>query len=190
MIDFDFNPSIKALNKQLEKLEAALQDKGQKAGMRAAAAPLKKAMKVHAPSRTGRVKKSITHQLISGRKRKNLEVMVGKGQVDKVTLTDAQYALMVGPNRKVAGINPSYYAHITEFGAKAHTITVRKKNQGKTLRMSRTSSTQSNFFFAKGAVSHPGLSGMGWMAKSHDSAASQINSGFYSGLKKYLDKHA
>ncbi|AIY65196.1 HK97 gp10 family phage protein [Pseudoalteromonas piratica] len=188
MIDFEFNPSIAALNKELDKLENGLKTKAIRAGLRTASAPVKKQMKADAPDRTGRLSKSIGHQTLSGKRKQNALLLVGKGQKDTTKLEEEQYAIIVGPNRKVAGINPSYYAHILEFGARSHSISVRKKNHGKTMRISKAGSSSTSFYFAKGSVSHPGIKATGWMAKAHDAAANDINAGFYKGLSRYLDR--
>ncbi len=76
-----------------------------------------------------------------------------------------------------------------EFGVKAHEIKVRKKNKGKSLRLSKSSGSQTNFYFAKGSVSHPGITAKGWMGRAHELSSSKIESSFYTGLSKYLDKH-
>jgi HK97 gp10 family phage protein len=188
MIDFDFNPSIAALNKELDKLEDGLKTKAVRAGLSKSAAPLKKKMKADAPDRTGRLSKSIGHQTLSGKRKQNALLLVGKGQKDSTKLAEDQYAIIVGPNRKVRGVNPSYYAHILEFGARSHSISIRKKNLGKAMRMSKTTSNSSSFFFAKGSVSHPGIKAQGWMARAHDAATNDINTGFYTGLSRYLDR--
>jgi HK97 gp10 family phage protein len=188
MIDFDFDPSVKKLVSELEKLETDLQNKAQKAGLRRAALPIKQQMKQNAPSRTGRLKKSITHNVLSGKRKETAYMLAGKGQKESTKLNEGQHALIVGPNRKVKGINPSYYGHILEFGAKNHQIQIRKKNKGKTLRMYATSGGVSNFFYSKGKVNHPGVNGLGWMSKSHDQAASKVQTHFYQGLSRYLDK--
>lgn len=188
MIDFDFDPSVKKLVSELEKLEADLQNKAQKAGLRRAALPIKKQMRQNAPSRSGRLKKSITHNVLSGERRETAYMLAGKGQKETTKLDANQNALVVGPNRKVKGINPSYYGHMLEFGTKAHTIQLRKKNSRKAMRMSSTAGGFTNFFFSKGKVNHTGVKATGWMAKSNDQAASKIQTNFYQGLSRYLDK--
>ncbi len=188
MIDFDFSPSSEELISQLYKLEQSLQKKAVKAGLRRAALPLKQQMKQNSPSRTGRLEKAVTHNLLSGKRRDKAYMLSGKGLKESTQLRDDEHALIVGPNRKIKGINPSYYGHILEFGAKSHTIQVRKKNKGKTLRMAKTSGNASNFFFSKGKVSHPGLSGIGWMSRAHEQASTQIQNAFYQGLSRHLDK--
>ena len=69
MISPNFSPDVAALNDQLLRLEQKLKDKAVKAGLSYAARPVKKAMRANAPVRSGRLKRGVTHNRLSGNKK-------------------------------------------------------------------------------------------------------------------------
>ena len=182
----DFEGDVNKIQKDLAKLDAALRVKAVRRGLVKAAAPIKRQMKENAPDRRGILKKAIGHKTLSGKNRDVAHTFTSAGGRSSHQLDDDQQAVLIGPNRKVRGINPSFYSTIVEFGAKPHRIKPRKKS-GKTLRLSFSSGLMSKFGFAK-SVLHPGVKANPFMANSLAANESKLSGLFYQGISSYLDK--
>lgn len=86
----EFSPPIANVIKDLETLAEGLGEKGIRAGLVAAAKPLRDRMKVLAPRDTGALQKAVGHVSLSKRARVRLSVPQGS------------VAILVGANRKIA----------------------------------------------------------------------------------------
>lgn len=101
MIEFDISPSPDSLDKQLLKLEEALQGKAVRTGIVAAIAPIKKAMKAMAPYKTGALAGGVGHVAVS----KSAQGRLGKG---------GQVTILVGVTRNKQGYKAIYQEYGTD----------------------------------------------------------------------------
>lgn len=101
MIDFDISPSPDRLDKQLLKLEQALQGKAVRTGIVAAIAPIKREIKATAPRKSGALAGGVGHVAVS----KSAQGRLGKG---------GQVTILVGVTRNKQGYKAIYQEYGTE----------------------------------------------------------------------------
>ncbi|MEZ0147957.1 MAG: HK97 gp10 family phage protein [Candidatus Reddybacter sp.] len=163
MIDFEFSPSVAHMLKELEAMEAGLGQKAQQQALAFAAAPVKKAIKRHAPTKTGALKKSIGHRKFKAAERAELGIAPD----------DA--AIYIGPKNKL-----QYRANwIENTGAKAHVIKPRRKSTHKYLRFYGT--------FAK-KVSHPGMKAKPFISTGWEQTDEVFQTRFFNKVQKFMGK--
>lgn len=177
MIEQSYQPPIEAVLKELGNLEEALQKKVVKAGLTAAAKPLKSTMKRLAPrGRTGVLQAAIGQQQISAGAGMRLDLWDRDRTNDK--LEAGTHAILVGPNRKVKGKSRASVAALLEFGTNPHVI--RPKRADKL-------AFGGGRGFAK-KVRHPGIRPRRFMERTLSAEAGQVEAGFFAGISRKLDQ--
>lgn len=161
----------------LHTLSVDLQDKAVKSSLRVSAKPLMMAMKRNAPDDSAtagsRLERAINIRAVQTGK----QVATGAG-VRNVSLKQGDFGVVVGPNKRVGGMKVGKLAMLLEGGAKAHKIAPRKKS---VLRLGQR--------IVQGSVNHPGIKARHWMTGAFDSSRSTIESQFYIGLNKWIQKN-
>ena len=161
MIDLHLDGGQKKAVDTLKGLSANLQQKGVLSALHVAARPLIVAMKANAPDDPATGGSRLAMAVNKTRAKPGRKVGTGKGY--RVVKSEGEeIALLVGPNKKVAGKYVGYIGWFLEQGAKPHRI---------------------------GKGQHPGVAPRRWMSKSLQSSESMITTGFYTGLEKWIAKN-
>jgi hypothetical protein len=161
MIDLQLNGEQKQAIDTLKGLSANLQQKGVLSALHVAARPLIIAMRASAPDDPATGGSRLAMAVNKTRAKPGRKVGTGTGY--RVVKSEAEeIALLVGPNKKVNGKYVGYIGWFLEQGAKAHRI---------------------------GKGQHPGVAPRRWMSKALQSSESMIQTGFYTGLERWIAKN-
>lgn len=165
------------LIKDLNKLDEKTIQKALGAGLTASAKPVKLSIGGLTPIETGILKGSLSHRTLT----KKQKAMIGLGGEDRaVSVGLIKQTAWVKLRKKIDKITLSALVSILDQGAKPHTIT--SKKPGGFLKLFGGQMVKS--------VNHPGVQGSNFMQTAFDSSASGVESQFFNGLRRYLDKHA
>lgn len=144
--------------RKLKDLSADLQEKAVQAGLRFAAKPVRDKMRQLSPYRKGVLRKSISTRVANRRQKRRLGLALG------------ETAVIVGPTKE------GRVANILEGGAKPHLIYPKRTKHLRFLRV-----------FAN-KIKHPGIEATQFMANALSLSGHLIESNFYYGMERYLDK--
>ena len=104
---------VKELVAELDKLDRKMRRKGIRRAVTAAARPLRAAYRARVPVKHGALRKAIDVKVKSYRGGSRIIAIVGARSDYEITVTDR-----FGNARRIV---PNKYAHLIEFGSKAHT---------------------------------------------------------------------
>jgi HK97 gp10 family phage protein len=172
MSGFEFHldsQQLQELQRDLKGLEDALQAKAVRAGLVRAVAPIKRAAKAKVPVNTGALRKSIGHRLLSKSARGRLGIASGR------------VGIVVGPTRKVGGYAQDFVAGLVESGVEASTRTVRRNLKGHQAR-------KRDGKWVTYSYRHPGQQAQPFLGPALRENTEQLQSRFYEGLHKYIEK--
>ncbi len=179
----DIERAGRDIDKRLARLEKALQEKALKYGLSRAAVPVKGAMKRNAPRRTGDMARAVGSRVLGKKDQGKIELIMSNRHRDPISIQDGQWVVLIGPIRKNSrGYSQAFKGALTEFGVDPHVIRPRKGNKRHALRLLGGRWVRE--------VRHPGFKGRYWMAKSGNETTSEVQTAFYQGLSRYLDKLA
>ena len=147
-------------------------------GLTEAAKPIKKSMINGIRQRSGLLKLAIGQRRLRATEASRLSLFG-----DEVVLKPGQVALLIGPVRKVGGLNQNRIANFLEFGTEAHEI---KPRTAKVLRLFGKSFGGGGL---KERVDHPGAAGTHFMQKALDMNGAGIQDGFAKGALRTLRKY-
>lgn len=162
--------------RELRELSADLQDKAIKSALRVAAKPLADAMKRGAPDDSSTPGTRLAQAVNITQATKGTRVRTGAGG-RMVDVGEGEFGVVVGPNKKVGGKKVDYIAWMLESGTKPHKIS------------SKNNILKLGPRFLRGSIQHPGVRARYWMSGAFASASGQVESQFYVGLERYLDKN-
>lgn len=164
---------------ELQALSSDLQEKAIKSSLRAAGKPLVEAMKGNAPDDKRTAGSRLERAINITQAKTGKRVLTGGGY-RTVSLDDGEYAVVVGPNKKTGDKMVKSLAWMLEAGTKPHKIAPRNRLKN---------FLQIGNRFIRGSVQHPGVRPRRWMSKAYDDASGQVETAFYNGLEKWLDKY-
>jgi HK97 gp10 family phage protein len=176
LINIDLlQPESRKLLADLQALSADLQVKTIRAALRAGAKPIAAAMKAAAPDDAGTAGTRLASAINITQAKTGTKVLTGAGG-RSVSLNEGEVGIVVGPNKKVGGVNWGWLAHLMEHGTRPHTI----DNSESLLVIAGR--------FTAGPVQHPGTRARHWMNKAYLSSKGKFESAFYTTLQKRMAK--
>ena len=176
MIDIKVAPEHRETLERLDKLAVELKTKAVGSGLTAVAKPIKATMKALADEDTGLLRNAIISRRLSGRAAARLKIFG-----ESVKLEPGQVAILIGPNKRQAGFSRARVSNLLEFGTKPHAISPRgRRGLRSVLRIGASG-------FAR-KVHHPGVKPTRFMQRSLEQNRSQIETLFFQGVGKRIDK--
>ncbi len=181
LIKLETIPENKESIDTLRRLGAELQQKGVASALRFAAKPLALAMKATAPDDQETPGTRLSEAINVTKAKKGTRVRTGAG--DRfVDVSADELGLVVGPNKRVSGGPVGYLAWFLEHGTKPHAIKPRASK--KTFKLQINGSVISGV----DGVQHPGVKARHWMGNAFTAASGQVESGFYTGLQRWIKR--
>ncbi|WP_162500804.1 HK97-gp10 family putative phage morphogenesis protein [Modicisalibacter coralii] len=173
MSGFEFQLSAEQMaevQKDLDGLAADLQAKAVRAGLVKAVSPIKRAAKRNVPVLSGDLRKSIGHRLLS------------KSARGRLGIANDRVAIVVGPTRKVGGYAQDFVAGLVESGVEPSTRTVRRNLKGH-------QAHKRDGKWVTYTYRHPGQKAEPFLGPALRENGDEMDSRFYQGLTRYLEKH-
>ena len=165
------------LIKDLNKLDEKTIQKALGAGLTASAKPVKLSVGSLTPVETGILKGALSQRTLTKRQK----AAIGLGGEDRaVSVGLIKQTAWVKLRKKIDKITLSALVSILDQGAKPHVI--KSTRPGGFLRLFGGQLVKS--------ANHPGVQGSNFMQKAFDSSSGGVESQFFDGLRRYLDKHA
>lgn len=184
MIELSTLPQNAANLETLRSLSADLQQKGVRSSLHAAGKPLIQALKSTAPNDNLTAGNRLAEAINKTVAKPGRAVRTGAGK-RYVKPESQETALLVGPNKKVSGKYVGYIGWFLEEGTKAHKIGPKYSNKNKRLKIWNNVRT----FSGGRTVNHPGAIKRNWQTRALQQAQPQMESAFYTGLAKWIEKH-
>ena len=181
-IDYDFNPPIDVLVREMAGMEKALARKVLRSSTVAAARPLKAAMRSLLPSRTGRLRRSVGHRTLTKSGAARTGVQVG----------DGIHAILVGAIRRMKMADGTRKTHSRlglwlDQGTQANYIIAPNKGRARKGGRPKALKLGNSLFYPQ--VVHPGITATNWMSRANVRTQSQQVEAFHRGMVRALEKY-
>ena len=153
----------KEILRDLDQLDRVLKTKAVRSGLTEVSKPIRRAMKSLAPRRTGLLRRSIGTRNLSATAQQRLDLWTRDRRDD--VLEAGTVAVLIGPNRRIGGVNRARIAALLEFGTKSFT------NKG-----------------TFPGTRNPGIRARRFMGRALDVNLTQVERLFFRGMARRLDE--